>query len=64
MCACVQLVGLFGCLFDSIGWFIIDIVQSGETALHFAAELGHVHVVQVLCEALADVNLQNKVVHK
>lgn len=42
----------------------INTIQDGETALHFAADRGHISVVHVLSEAKADINLQNKVVHK
>jgi len=36
-------------------------VQDGKTALHLAAEHGHTNVVQLLIEAQADLDLQDKV---
>lgn len=38
-------------------------MQEGKTALHFAAECGHVNVVQLLTKAHADANLQDKVLY-
>ena len=38
-------------------------MQDGKTALHIAAERGHVGIVQVLIRAHADLNLQDKVLH-
>ena len=44
---------------------IIEIIvaQDGKTALHLAAEQGHVDVVQTLIGAHADLNQQDKVVY-
>lgn len=40
---------------------IIFFLQNGKTALHGAAEKGHLEIVNALLQAGADVNLQNNV---
>ena len=47
--------------FDEFKCHCIFAAQNGETALHFAAENGHVTVVQALIGAYADLNLLDKV---
>ncbi len=39
----------------------LDSVQGGTTALHVAAQNGHLRVVEVLIAALAQVDIQQKV---
>ena len=51
---------------SSLVWFIGDNIvtitaQDGKTALHLAAEHGHITVVQVLIGTHADINLQEEV---
>ena len=41
----------------------LSIVQDGYTALHVAAKVGHLDMVQVLIQAGCDVNAVDKVSH-
>ena len=41
--------------------YVLFILQNGETALHLAARYGQTNVIERLCKAKADVNLQDKV---
>ena len=43
---------------------VIIAPQDGKTALHLAAENGHVSIVQILMVAHADLNQQDKVVYR
>lgn len=40
---------------------VFDTFQAGETCLHVAARYGHIDVVEFLCRAGANVDLQDKV---
>ena len=43
--------------------YIVTTAQNGETALHLAAQNGHIDVVEELIEAHADPNLRDMVLH-
>ena len=49
------------CVFSPAYHSSLDSVQDGTTALHVAAQNGHLRVVEVLIAAMAQVDIQRQV---